>query len=87
VQNDDAVCAVLSGDLLDAPGQAQPELRLHVLAGDIGKLLDIDLADELQAGHGRGQLGAGEGRHSAAGVRVNAHGDGAAGGDEMDAGT
>jgi hypothetical protein len=40
-----------------------------------------------RAGHGRGQLGAGEGRHSAAGVRVNAHGDGAAGGDEMDAGT
>ena len=55
MQDDQAIGGPLVHDGPHASSQPQPDLRPHALAGDVAELLDLDLAEELQAGYGRNQ--------------------------------
>ena len=65
MQDYQAVGRAVGADGPDAPSQPQPDLRPHVLAGDIGEFFDLDLAQKLQSGQCCHQIGAAARRGSA----------------------
>jgi hypothetical protein len=66
--------------------QLQPVTGLHLLAGDIGEILDPDVRHMTQLWHRRDQLGTTEGRDGSTACGVDAHRNRAAGGDNLNEG-